>query len=157
MATVKKQPDAKKIAPLPTSKGPTMPKKPTTPVSDAEVIDKTVPKPAASTGTALVSYKERMAALVATTKKAEAPQGGFLSTKGGRLSNGEVRLPGDKIRAIVVEYRKDNEFYPKAYEPNTPAYPICHAVVRPQEVQSPWRKPRDTDLALIENDDIVFD
>ena len=89
-----------------------------------------------------MSYKDRLAALVAQTKKAEAPQGGFISLKGGRMSVGEVRLPGDKVNAIIVDYRKDNEFYESAYEIGKSAAPVCAAVVRPHEFQSPWRKPR---------------
>jgi hypothetical protein len=100
------------------------------------------PVPAKATGTALVSYKDRMAALVAQTKKAETPTGGFISLKGGRMKIGEVAFPGDKINAIIVDYRMDNEFYPNAYETGKSQAATCHAVVRPLEFQSPWRKPR---------------
>jgi hypothetical protein len=125
-------------APLPFEKEPHMPK-PTPTVDD--VIDKSPPKP---TGTEVVSYKDRLAALVAQTQKAEAPQGGYISLKGGRMTVGETRFPNDMIRAIVVEYRKDNEFYNKAYDPTSKgAAPVCAAIVRPHEVLSPWRRPRD--------------
>jgi hypothetical protein len=127
------------VAPLPFEKEPHMPK-PTPNVED--VLDKTtkdVPKP----GTEVMSYKDRLAALVAQTQKAEAPQGGYISLKGGRMMVGETRFPNDMIRAIVVEYRKDNEFYNKAYDPAAKgAAPVCAAIVRPHEVLTPWRKPR---------------
>lgn len=153
----KPNPQLTKVAPLP-AKGRTMPRKPTTPKDQTtdDVIDKTIkgmtdsPKP----GTSLVSYKERMAALVAQTKKAEQPSGGFISLKGGHMSIGGVQLPGDKIIAIIPEYRKDNEFYPRAYEPGVSQFPACHAIVRPHEVLSPWRKLRDgEDVEMMEHFD----
>lgn len=109
-------------------------KKPAETTTDVAVVDK--PKGE------LMSYKDRMAALVATTKKAESPSGGYISLKQGRMKVGDVPMPNDMIRAIVVEYRKDNEFYPKAYVQGESQFPTCHAVVRPHEVLSPWRKPR---------------
>ena len=108
--------------------------KPAPMTSDVAVMEK--PK------NEVMSYKDRMAALVAQTKRAEAPSGGFISLKGGRMSVGEVRLPGDKVQAIIIDYRKDNEFYESAYEIGKSAAPVCAAVVRPHEFQSPWRKPR---------------
>jgi hypothetical protein len=115
-----------------------MPKTPAKPAPKASVPAVVAPK-----GTAVMSYKDRLAALVAQTKKAETPTGGFISLKGGRMSVGEVRLPGDKIAAIIVDYRKDNQFFESAYEIGKSAAPVCAAVVRPHEYQSPWRKPRD--------------
>ena len=102
-------------------------------------------------GTEVLSYKDRMAALVAQTQKAEAPQGGYISLKGGRMTVGETKFPNDMIRAIVIEYRKDNEFYDKAYDPNAKgAAPVCAAIVRPSEVMTPWRKRRlDEDMTRV--------
>jgi len=107
--TTKSASDLTKIAPLPhdqenkvpTRKPPTVDdvvEKTTKGVKPKETPKEEPKKP----GTAVMSYKDRMAALVAQTKKAEAPQGGFLSTKGGRLSIGGVNLPGDMIRAIIT-------------------------------------------------------
>ena len=148
MATTKHpaNPGLKKVTPLP-QKGPTVPKSPlpsphsppSPRAADAPFdTDEVVP----SASREVMSYRDRMAALVAQTQKAEAPAGGFISTKGSRLSVGDVRLPNDTIRAIVVEYRKDNEFYPNAYVAGQSAAPICSAIVRPHEILSPWRLPR---------------
>jgi hypothetical protein len=125
MATRKiANPNLDKVAPLPAKTGP-----------------KTTSVPApASPGTALTSYKDRMAALVAQTKRAETPTGGFISTKGGHLTINGTQLPGDKINAIVIDYRRDNEYYPKAFAPNEAQAPICAAIVAPDEIPSPWRK-----------------
>jgi hypothetical protein len=139
-----------------------MPKAPTkTPPKEQPTktafADEVVPK---VTGTAVMSYKDRMAALVEQTKKAEAPAGGFISTKGSRLSVGDVRLPNDTIRAIVIEYRKDNEFYPNAYVAGQSAAPICSAIVRPHEILTPWRLPKegeDLDLLTLDESGWVSD
>jgi hypothetical protein len=145
MATKKADPTLTKVTPIPNSGKPTMPKSPPPKspppkASDAPFdTDDVIP----SKGREVMSYKDRMAALVASTKKAEAPAGGFISTKGSRLSVGDVRLPNDTIRAIVIEYRKDNEFYPNAYVAGQSAAPICSAIVRPHEILTPWRLPRD--------------
>ena len=157
MATRKKpQPDLTKVAPLPHDQENRVPRKPPIDQQVNDVLEKTtkgMPKePDTATGRSLVSYKDRMAALVATTKKAEAPAGGFLSTKGSRLSIGDVRLPGDMIRAIIVDYRKDNEFYPVAYDPTSKgSVPVCFAVVRPNEILTPWRqaKPDEDTRGLV--------
>jgi len=109
-----------------------MPRKPANPD-----LTKTAP------GTALTSYKDRMAQLVAQTKKAETPTGGFISTKGGHLTINGTQLPGDKINAIIIDYKKDNEFYPKAFAPNEAQAPVCAAIVAPDQILSPWRKLRD--------------
>lgn len=110
-------------------------KKPTAPV------DYLPPVP--QQGTSLADLKKRMAALVKQTQKAEAPAGGFLSTKGGRLTHGDVELPGNAIQAIIAYYHKDNEYYPEKYVAGKPASPLCHAVVRPHEIITPWRKLRE--------------
>ena len=141
MAKLPPNRDLEKVAPLPHDQENKVPKTPIAdqPIQDA--VDKITepPKP----GTALIDYKARLAALVAQTKKAESPQGGFLSTKNTRLSFGDVRLPNDTIRAIVIDYRIDNEFYPVKYTIGKTAFPTCHAVRRPGEFISPWREPRE--------------
>lgn len=143
MATKKPNPNLTKVRPLPHDQENKVPR--TKPPID-DVIDKTtkgMPSETPKPGTAVMSYKDRMAALVAQTKKAEAPQGGFISFKGGRMSIGQTQLPGDMLRAIIIDYRKDNEFYPSAYDPKNTAYASCHAIRQPWEVMSPWRRPRE--------------
>jgi hypothetical protein len=101
-----------------------------------------MPKPQ-EPSTALVNLREKLQALVAQTKKAESPSGGYISLAKGRMTIGTVGLPGDKIVAIVIDYRKDNEFYESAYVPGESQAPVCAAVVAPDEVLTPWRAVRE--------------
>jgi len=102
-----------------------------------DVAVKGEPPAPAQTGTEVAHWKDRMVALTKQTKAAEKPQGGFISLKGGRMTYADEILPGDKINAIIVDYRKDNEFYDKPYDAKTPATPRCWAIVRPHEELAP--------------------
>jgi hypothetical protein len=125
------------VKPLPLEKS--MPK---TPKPDEQaLIEKTQPKP----GTAVVDWKERLSAIVAKTKKAETPVGGFISLEGGRMHVGANRFPNDMIRAIVIDYRKEHQFYESAFVKGKAAAPVCFFTGQPEEVASPWRKPRQDD------------
>jgi hypothetical protein len=143
-----------KVRPLPHDKENKVPKQTPT-VQD--VLDKTtkgVPEEPKKPGTSLIDYEARMAALVVQTQKAEAPQGGYISLKNSRMSVGDVRMPNDTLRAIIIDYRMDNELYLNAYD-GKPQSPSCHAVMKPWEVVSPWRKPRDGEdvSALLRGED----
>lgn len=133
-----------KVTPLPFEKGPHMNKPPVGPSPDvSDATPKGEPPPAAKPGTELVNWKDRMAVLTKQTKLAEKPAGGFISFKGGRMSYNDEVIPGDKLRAIIVDYRKDYEFYPNPYDPKVQAVPTCYAIVRPHEILTPWRLPRE--------------
>jgi hypothetical protein len=116
--------------------------KPAPEVVDAPVKGEEAPK---QPGTEVAHWKERMVALAKQTKAAEKPQGGFISLKGGRMSYNDETLPGDKINAIIIDYRKDNEFYPEKYDSKNPATPLCWAIVRPHEVLAPGNDVPDED------------
>lgn len=87
----------------------------------------------------VVHWKDKMVALTKQTQIAEKPQGGFISLKGGRMSYNDELLPGDKINAIIVDYRFDNELYMKKYDPKNPRSPECFAIVAPGSTLSPWK------------------
>jgi len=91
--------------------------------------------------TALVNLREKLQAMVAQTRKAESPAGGFISLAKGRMSVGGTTLPNDSITAIVVDYRKDNQFYESKYVPGEAQAPVCGAVVAPNDILTPWRLP----------------
>lgn len=105
------------------------------------------------------NWRERLAPMTAETKRAETPQNGFISFRNSRMSFNGVQLPGDKIRAIVVNYWKDNEYYDKKYVAGESNTPVCHAIVRPNEILTPWRMPREgentEDLELDEDSGLV--
>ena len=136
-----KNPDLTRIAPLPHEKGPAMPT-PKPPVD--EVVPKT-PSEVEKPKNEIVHWRDKMTALVKQTQVAEKPQGGFISLKGGRMMYAGELLPGDKINAIIVDYRLDNQFYPDAYDVDKPATPKCWAIVRPYEEQKPQDDVPDED------------
>ena len=94
-------------------------------------------------GTALVNWRDKMVALTKATQEAEKPQGGFISFKGGRMTYNDEILPGDKIDAIIVDYRFDNEFYPEKYNPQKQMSPTCFAITRPGEIIMPSADSED--------------
>lgn len=89
------------------------------------------------TGTALVHWKDRMIAVKAQVAEAEKPQGGFISFKGGRMSYGDEILPGDKINAVIVDYRFENDLYLSKYVAGVNRSPDCFAICRPGELLAP--------------------
>jgi len=131
-------PGLDKVTPLPPTKGVTMPKPPVEDISPkGDPLPPQAPPPS-KPGTELVHWKDRMAVLTKQTKLAEKPAGGFISFKGGRMTMGDELIPGDKLRCIIIDYRKDYEFYPNAYDSKVQAIPTCYAIVRPHEVLTPW-------------------
>lgn len=89
--------------------------------------------------TALVPWKDRMRALVTQTKEAEKPQGGFISLKGGRMTYADEILPGDKIDAVIVDYRMENAFYDQKFDPKNLRSPVCFAITQPGEIMVPHK------------------
>lgn len=89
------------------------------------------------TGTALVHWKDRMVAVKQQVQEAEKPQGGFISFKGGRMSYGDELLPGDKINAIIIDYRFENDLYLSKYVAGVNRSPDCYAICRPGELLAP--------------------
>jgi hypothetical protein len=101
-------------------------------------------------------FNAKMAALVQQTKRTEAPAGGFISLKGTGMSIGGTPIVGNKFRAVIAEYRLDNQWYDKPYNPNSQEVnlPACWASARQGFPLTPWRAPRDSDDGdLIVSDD----
>ena len=87
--------------------------------------------------TALVHWKDRMLAVKQQVADAEKPQGGFISFKGGRMSYGDEILPGDKINAIIIDYRFENDLYKSKYVAGVVRSPDCYAIALPGEILGP--------------------
>lgn len=103
---------------------------PTNPPETTEAIQK-------GASTALVHWKDRMVAVKQQVAEAEKPQGGFISFKSGRMSYGDELLPGDKINAIIIDYRFENDLYLSKYVAGVNRSPDCYAICRPGELLAP--------------------
>ncbi len=99
-------------------------------------------KPAESTA-ALVPWKERMAAVVAQAAGMEAPKGGFLSFKGGRMSYDDTPIPGDKMEIIILDHVLENTWYSEPYNALKPATPDCYALGRDESELAPHAESDD--------------
>lgn len=127
-----------------------------TPIEAADNAPETTEAIKKGASTALVHWKDRMQAVKVVAQEAEKPQGGFISFKGGRMSFGDELLPGDKINAIIVDYRMENDLYKSKYVAGVVRSPDCFAIVRPDEVQTPWRLMRENEEGY-EPDTLVSD
>lgn len=109
------------------------------------------PVPALQKGGALSTedFNAKMAALVAQTKRAEAPSGGFISFKDG-ITIGGTPVPSGKFRAVIVQYHMYNQHYNKPYNPmsQTISVPACWAAAVPGSPLTPWREERENEAEV---------
>ena len=87
--------------------------------------------------TAVVTWKDRMAAVAAQAAQTEAPKGGFLSFKGGNISYDDNPIPGNKLEVIVTDFLLENSMFREKYNPNKPASPMCYAFGRDEADMKP--------------------
>lgn len=80
-----------------------------------------------SKGSAIVAWKEKMAALTTQAVEAEKPTGGFISFKGGRMSYNDQLIPGDKINCVIVDSMIEYNFYKEKYNADKLVSPVCYA------------------------------
>ena len=102
-------------------------------------------------GTAIVSWKEKMNAVVAQSAAMEAPTGGFLSFKGGRMSYDDTPIPGDKMEVIMIDFLLENTWYLEDYNALKPAVPTCYALGRDEATLAPHEEcddPQNTQCGI---------
>lgn len=92
------------------------------------MTDPKTPEPAKTT--AVVTWKEKMAAVTTQAAQMEAPKGGFLSFKGGNMSYDDNLIPGNKLEVIVTDFLLENGMFREKYNPAKPASPMCYAFGR---------------------------
>ena len=109
------------------------------------MTDKKTPEPAPTT--AVVTWKEKMAAVTAAAKAMEAPKGGFLSFRGGNISYDEQQVPGNKLDVVVVDFVLENNYFKEKFNPNKPATPACYAIGREEETMTPHPDSDDPQAA----------
>jgi len=91
---------------------------------------------AAQPGTAVVTWRDKMAAVTASYAQAEAPKGGFLSFKGGNMSYDDNPIPHNKLEVVVVDYLLENGMFREKYNANKPAA-LCYAFGREEAELKP--------------------
>lgn len=79
-------------------------------------------------GKALVKWDEEFAKLAKdSTKGMVLPTAKFLSTRSGKLSYGGADVPGNQLRAVIVGWINENQFYNEDFDPNAGHVPACYA------------------------------
>lgn len=91
----------------------------------------------AKPGTAVVTWRDKMAAVTKQAAESEAPKGGFLSFKGGNMSYDDVPIPGNVLKVVVVDFLLENAIFKEKYNPNKPASPMCYAFGRSEDELMP--------------------
>ena len=94
-------------------------------------------EPVKAPGTAIVSWKDKMALVQAQAAASEAPKGGFLSFKGGNISYNDDLIPGNNLGVIVIDFLLENGMFRNKYNPNKPAAPMCYAFGRTEDELKP--------------------
>jgi len=84
-----------------------------------------------------VNWRDRMKQVAVKVAEVEAPSGGFISFKSGRLNIGDQVMPGDKIECIVVDYLLHNKYFNTPYNPKVQSSPGCYAFAREEENMEP--------------------
>ena len=116
--------------------------KPTTPVTPVAASTGAVIDAAAVPGTAVVSWKDKMAAITAQAVQSEAPKGGYLSFKGGNISFNDDLIPGNKLNVIVLDFLLENYHFAEAYSGGS-AIPVCFAFGREESELAPHKDAED--------------
>lgn len=98
---------------------------------------------AAPASTAVVNWKERMAAIKAEAVKAEEPVGGFISLKGGFMQYGERVIPNNVMECVILGYVFENCWYPKPYSPDKIVSPACYAFSKEETGMAPHPESED--------------
>jgi len=101
---------------------------------DTKTIDEVkTPTP----GTAVMTWKEKMAMVTAQAAATEAPKGGWLSFKGGNIVYDDSNIPGNTMDVVVVDFALENAYYEDKYNPAKTVPPTCYAIGRDEESMRP--------------------
>jgi hypothetical protein len=114
---------------------------------DPKTIDA---EPTKAPGTAIMTWKEKMAAVSAQAAATEAPKGGFLSFKGGNMSYDDNLIPGNSMDVIVLDFVLENNIFRDKYNPSKPASPMCYAIGRDESELAPHEESEEPQSAKCE-------
>lgn len=93
----------------------------------------------AKTTTQLNTWDEQLAkdATVASKMEESTATGNFFSTRGGRLSFNDNRLPNDEMAVIILDHVLENIYFEADFDPDNPQGPTCFAFGREEKVLVP--------------------
>lgn len=96
-------------------------------------------KPATKPTTQLNTWDEQLAkdAQVAAKMEESTASGNFFSTKGGRLSFNDNRLPNDEMAVVILDHVLENIFFESAFDADNPQGPTCFAFGREEKSLEP--------------------
>jgi hypothetical protein len=78
-------------------------------------------------GKALVKWDEEFANLAKeSTKGMTLPTAKFLSMRSGKLSYAGADVPDNELRAVIVGWIYENQFYDEDFDPDVPQVPACY-------------------------------
>ena len=122
-----------------------------------ETIEAAAP---AAPGTAVVTWREKMAMVTAQAAASEATKGGFLSFKGGNMSYDDNMIAGNKLEVVVLDFMLENAIFREKYNPSKPASPMCYAFGREEDTMVPHpeaEEPQAASCAVCPNNDWASD
>jgi len=92
-----------------------------------------------TTGTALTTYKDRLAAQAAQVLAQEANTGGgnFITLPAGVLTWKGSEIPGNTFECVILDSMHENNYYEKRFNPKKPENPTCFAFGRDESVMAP--------------------
>lgn len=91
-----------------------------------------------SPGKALVKWDEEFAKYAKeTTKNIALPAGKWLSIKGGKLKFNGADIPGNELRAVIVGWTYENQYYEGKYSADNNQPPVCYAFNEVREDMAP--------------------
>lgn len=109
-------------------------KPPATPAEAPQGAPSTSTEVAAPRVTAVAmpgDWKQRMKDVAIKSAEAEKPTSTFISFKSGRLSIGDMLMPGDKIECVVIHSLFHNKWYEQEYDAKRgPVAPNCYAFAK---------------------------
>src|SRR5258708_9967658 len=90
--------------------------------------------------TALSSWDQRLADLAKQSMKTQQGIGGggnFLSIRGGILTYQGATVPGNKMRAIIIDAILENQYFKTDFDADNPTSPDCYSFGREKNDMAP--------------------
>lgn len=66
--------------------------------------------------------------------------GDFLGTRGGRLTYKGQPVAGDRMDVVILDFIRENQYYPGIFNPDAPSSPVCYAYGNDDSTRTPHPK-----------------